>query len=208
MKRLFDPQKIQARSFEMINGLLRSSKLPAGEKKILQRVIHATTDTQYIQDLCFHPKAVTSGLKAIRSGRNVVCDVNMVKAGVNAKLLSGFGGKVICLIDDEAVVQKASKGKITRAILAIRKSVVEMAGGIVSIGNAPTALFELCDLIRKGKAKPALVVGIPVGFVGALESKQELISLGTPYITNQSPKGGSSVAAAITNALLHLAKED
>ena len=208
MKRLLDPKKIQEKSFQIIDGLLRSSKLPAGEKKILQRVIHATTDTGYAQDLCFHPKAVASGIKAIRLGKNVVCDVNMVKAGVNAKLLAGFGGKVLCRIDDEDVVRKASKGKITRAILAVRKSVAEMAGGIVSIGNAPTALFELCDLIKKGKAKPALVVGIPVGFVGALESKQELMALGIPYITNQSPKGGSSVAAAMTNALLHLAKED
>ena len=116
MKRLLDPKKIQNRSFEIIDGLLRSSKLPPEEKKILQRVIHATTDTGYAQDLCFHPKAVASGLKAIRSGKNVVCDVNMVKAGVNAKLLSGFGGKVVCLIDDEEVVQKASKRKITRAI--------------------------------------------------------------------------------------------
>ncbi len=205
MRIISDPKKIEGRSFEIIEELLVSLRLPYHEKEVLKRVIHATTDLDYAKELLFHPKAIESGLNAVRKGRDIFCDVSMVKAGINEKILSGFGGEVICLINDEDVIREASRLKITRAILAIRKAAPRMNGAIVSIGNAPTALFELCSLVKRSRVKPALIIGIPVGFVGAVESKKELISSGIPYITNSSAKGGSSVAAAITNALLKMA---
>lgn len=207
MKRIVDPKKIEDKSFEIIDKFLVSSKLSWQAKQVLKRVIHATTDLDYIKEISFHRNAIESGLNAIREGRDIICDVSMVKAGINKKILSTFGGKVICFINDEDVIKKASRLNIARAILAMRKAVKLMDGAIISIGNAPTALFELCNLVKSGKVKPALIIGIPVGFVGAVDSKKELTSLDVPYITNTSTKGGSSVAAAITNALLKMAKE-
>ena len=205
MKHIVDPKKIEEKSFRIIDGLLKSSKLPPREKAVAARVIHATTDPDYAKGLIFHPRAIESGLNAIRNGKDIMCDVGMVEAGINKKILSGFGGKVICLINDEAVVRQAARLNIARAIVAMRKAAPRMNGAIVAIGNAPTALFEVCAMVRAGKAQPALIIGIPVGFVGAAESKKELLLLGLPYITNAGTKGGSSVAAAITNALLKLA---
>lgn len=206
MGKMTDPQKIEDKSFEIIDGLLASSKLPRQEREVVKRVIHATTDLDYAKELLFHPRAIEHALSAIKNGKDIICDVGMVEAGINKKALANFGGKVICCINDEDVIKESSRLNIARAILAMRKAAVFMDGAIISIGNAPTALFELCGLVKDGKAKPALVVGIPVGFVGAADSKKELISSGIPYITNSGRKGGSSVAAAITNALLKLAE--
>lgn len=208
MKRILEPKKIEEKSFEIIDRLLVFPKLPLPEKEVVKRVIHATTDLDYAKGLLFHPKAIESGLNAIREGKDIICDVSMVKAGINKRLLSTFGGKVICLIDEGDVVKLSSKLKIARAILAMRKAIQFMNGAIVTIGNAPTALFEVYDLVKRKKIKPVLIIGIPVGFVGAVDSKKRLISLDIPYITNTSTKGGSSVAAAITNALLHMAKKE
>ena len=206
MERILDPQKIEDKSFEIINRLLPDLKLSSEEREVVKRVIHATTDLGYAKELSFHPQAVEAGLRAIREGKDIICDVSMVKVGINARILSEFGGKVICLINDEDVMREAAQLKIARAILSMRKAAKFMNGAIVSIGNAPTSLFELCELARNGKVKPNLVIGVPVGFVGAVESKKELVSLKVPYITNQGTKGGSSVAAAIVNALLKIAK--
>ena len=145
-------------------------------------------------------------MRTIKQGKNIVVDSSMVKAGINKNITARFKNKIICRIHDKDVIRKAGELNLTRAIVAMRKSQREMEGGIIAIGNAPTALFELCDLIKEAKSKPALVVGIPVGFVGAAESKRALRSLKIPYITNKSRKGGSTVAAAIVNALLILAK--
>ncbi len=205
---ILDPEKIEKRSFEIIEGLLKGSGLSGPRKDIVKRVIHTTTDPTYAEELCFHPKAVGAGLKAIKNGKDVICDVGMVKAGINKKILSSFGGKVVCLIDDEDVINNASRFGISRAIAAMRKAAKFIDGSIAVIGNAPTALFELCDMVRRKKVKPALIIGIPVGFVGAVEAKERLRGLaGVPYITNRNTKGGSAVAAAIINALLHLSKQ-
>ncbi len=206
MRRILDPKKIEDKSFEIIDRLLTSSRLPWQEKEVVKRVIHATTDLGYAKELSFHPEAIEAGLNSIMAGKDIICDVSMVKAGINEKILSSFGGKVICLINDEDVMRRSSRLKIARAILAMRKASKIMNGAIISIGNAPTALFELCDLVKRSRANPALIIGVPVGFVGAAESKKELISLDIPYITNSGTKGGSNVAAAITNALLKMAK--
>lgn len=207
MDRILDPKKIEDKSFEIIDGLLGSLKMPYEEREVLKRVIHTTTDLGYVETLSFHPLAVSAGLNAIKSGRDIVCDVGMVKTGVNEKVLADFGGRAMCFINDDDVIRTASRLGITRAIAAMRKASELMEGAIVSIGNAPTALFELCDMVKDGKVRPALIIGVPVGFVGAAESKKELSKAAVPFITNHGTKGGSSVAAAITNALLKIAQE-
>ena len=197
--RILDPKKIEERSFEIIEGLLGNLKLPRDQREVVKRVIHSTTDLNYAKELKFHPKAISSGLAAIRRGADIICDVSMVKAGIKARAR--------CLINEKDVVKDAARLNIARAILAMRRAVRFMDGAIIAIGNAPTALFEVCNMVEEKKAKPALIIGVPVGFVGALEAKKRLLGIGVPYITNTSTKGGSSVAAAITNALLKLAQK-
>ena len=208
MKILTDPKSIEAKSFQIVNCYLRDVKLPALQKEVVQRVLHATSDPHYIKDLVFHSRAIREALAAIRNGKNIIVDAGMVKAGINKKILFNFGGKVICLINRKDIVKQSSRLKITRSILAMRKARKLMEGGIVAIGNAPTALFEICDLVSKSKARPALIIGLPVGFVGAKEAKEKLRSLNIPYITNRSRYGGSSVAAACINALLKIATKE
>lgn len=202
-----NPSKIEAKSFEIIDRFLKTRGFPGQQKDVVRRVIHASADLQYARDLVFSRNAIPAGLSAIRNGKAIVVDSSMVKAGVNKNITSEFANKIICPINDEDVIKKARSLSITRAIAAMRKARRMMNGGIVAIGNAPTALQEVCGLIEQCKAHPALVVGIPVGFVGAVESKQRLRGLGISFITNKSRKGGSAIAAAIVNALLILARE-
>lgn len=201
-----NPQDIQAKSFKIVDQYLKKVKLPGLEKEILKRVLHATSDIKYVRDFVFHPKSLKEGLAAIKKGKNIVVDAGMVKAGINKKLLTGFGGKIICFINQRDIARQASSLNITRSILSMRKAHKLMDGGIVAIGNAPTALFEVCDLVSQDKAVPALIIGLPVGFVGAKEAKRKLRSLKIPYITNCSRYGGSSAAAACVNALLKMAE--
>lgn len=204
---LTDPIKIVEKSFSIINNYLKSTAFTARQKNVVRRIIHATSDPRYAKDLLFHRNAVEKGIEAIKKGKDIIVDAEMVKAGINKKILSNFGGRVICLINSSAVAQKAARLKLTRAMLGMRE-LQDMANGrIIAIGNAPTALFELCNLIEQEKAMPALVVGLPVGFVGAKEAKRKLSTLNLPYITNRSRRGGSSAAAAAINALLEMAKE-
>lgn len=205
---LTDPKEIQAKSFQIVDKYLTNVKLPGFQKEVLRRVLHATSDLNYSKDIVFHSKAVKNALTAIKKGENIVVDANMVKAGINKKLLSTFGCRVICLLNRRDVARQASQLNITRSILAMRKSAKFMNGGIVAIGNAPTALFEVCDMVSKGRARPSLIIGLPVGFVGAKESKKKLRALKIPYITNQSRRGGSSPAAACVNALLKIAERE
>ena len=208
MSVLTDPKAIAARSFKIIDKHIAGFRLPRHQKEVLKRVLHATSDLNYIKDLVFHSKAVRNALAAIRKGENIIVDASMVKAGINKKMLSYFGGKVICLINRKDIAGQASRSNITRSILAMRKACKLMEGGIVAIGNAPTALFELCDLVSIGKARPVMVIGLPVGFVGAKEAKRKLRALNIPYITNRSRRGGSSAAAACVNALLKIAESE
>ena len=200
-----NPKDIETKSFQIVDKHLRNIKLPRFQKEVVKRVLHATSDLNYAKDLIFHSKAIKNGLAAIKKGRDVVVDASMVKAGINKKTLSGFGGRVICFVNNERVARQASRLNITRSMLSMRKASKLMNGGIVAIGNAPTALFEVCDLVSKGKARPALIIGLPVGFVGAKEAKKKLRTFKIPYITNRTRRGGSSVAAACVNALLKMA---
>ena len=205
VKGYMSPEEIEKESFRIIEEKLNSPKLSEDKKEIIIRVAHATVDMEVARNLIFHPQAIKAGVSAISSGRDIVADVEMVKVGIRAKELKQFGGKVICLLNNNDVVQIARKKRMTRAVVSMRKAAPFMKEALIVIGNAPTALLEICELIEKEKVKPALVVGVPVGFVGAAESKKRLCRLSVPFITNEGPKGGSAMAVSITNALIKLA---
>ena len=209
-----NPQDIINESFDIIDNLVDLGNIPETSRPIIRRVIHATGDTDYADNLIISPVAVEAAVNAIVTGKTIVTDVNMVKAGINAKVIDRFGGKIICRIADEVVAQKARESNKTRAITSMQESLSDISGGIVVIGNAPTAVFSIIDLIRREGAVPALVIAVPVGFVKAAESKEALMTfldkkkdIQIPYIVNIGRKGGSAVAVAIVNALINIAKE-
>lgn len=200
------PQQIEAKSFQIIDEEIGEHAFTNEQYPIVQRVIHASADFALGKSLLFHPNAVEAGIQAIRSGKKVVADVQMVQVGVNKARLEKFGGSVHVYISDPDVIEEAKRLNTTRAIVAMRKAVKEAEGGIFAIGNAPTALLELIRLIKEGEARPGLVIGLPVGFVSAAESKEELAKLDVPFITNVGRKGGSTVTVAALNALSILAE--
>lgn len=203
-----NPDSIIKESFNTIDKLLEiigTEGVSAINLPIIKRIIHTTGDPEYGKSFVIFRGAVEAGITAIHECKSIVTDVNMVKAGINKKLVRRFGGKVVCKIADRAVASKAKKNGKTRAITAIDESISEIEGGIVAIGNAPSALFHLVDLIEQGKVLPELIIGVPVGFVGAAESKEALRRLKVPYITNLGRKGGSPVAVTIVNAMLSMA---
>jgi precorrin-8X/cobalt-precorrin-8 methylmutase len=200
------PQEIEERSFEMITEELGEHAFSAEQYPVVQRVIHASADFELGRSLVFHPKAIKAGIEAIRSGKIVVADVQMVQVGISKARIEKFGGSVRVYISDPDVMAEAKRLNTTRAIISIRKAILEAEGGIYAIGNAPTALLELIRLVKEGVTKPALIIGVPVGFVSAAESKQELAKLDIPFITNIGRKGGSAVAVAALNAISLLAE--
>jgi precorrin-8X/cobalt-precorrin-8 methylmutase len=173
--------------------------------KVIQRVIHATGDFSFAANLIFHERAIQSGLASIRAGRNILIDVNMGAAGISRSILQKFGGEVVCRIGDKDVAQIAKNKGLTRSEAAFDLAAGDNIG-IVAIGNAPTALLAAMRLIEEEKFSPDLVIGVPVGFVNAQESKEILSEKTYPFITALGRKGGSSVAVAIINALLRLAE--
>jgi precorrin-8X/cobalt-precorrin-8 methylmutase len=199
------PQEIEERSFEMITEELGAHDFTEEQYPVVQRVIHASADFELGRSLRFHPDAVRAGVEAIRSGRIVVADVQMVQVGISKPRLAQFGGEVKVYISDSDVMEEAKRLNTTRAIISMRKAAREADGAIYAIGNAPTALLELIRMVKEGEAKPSLIVGVPVGFVSAAESKDELLKLDIPFITNIGRKGGSPVAVAAVNALSLLA---
>ncbi|MCL6636401.1 MAG: precorrin-8X methylmutase [Alicyclobacillus sp.] len=201
------PEEIEARSFQIITEELGEHDFTAEQFPVVQRVIHASADFELGRSLVFHPEAVRAGVAALRAGRPVVADVQMVQAGISKARLQPFGSDVRVFISDADVAEEAKRLGTTRAIVAMRKAVREAPGGIFAIGNAPTALLELIRLVRAGEAHPGLIVGVPVGFVSAAESKAELMQLDVPFIANRGRKGGSPVAVAIVNALAILAAQ-
>ncbi len=202
------PDEIQARSFEIISELLPDFDQLAPEWPIVRRIVHTTGDPSITQLLRIHPMAVESGVKALMAGRPIITDVKMVSAGISRGLADGLGCEVLCAIDEPMVAEMASRHRMTRSAAAILHLSSRMAGAIVAIGNAPTALFALLRLLETGSSPPALVVGTPVGFVGAAESKTALVSHtepSTPFVTLEGTRGGSTIAVAAVNALLQLA---
>ena len=200
------PQEIEEKSFEMITEELGEHPFSAEQYPVVQRVIHASADFELGRSLVFHPNAIRAGIEAIRSGKIVVADVQMVQVGISKARIEQFGGSVKVYISDPDVMAEAKRLNTTRAIISIRKAILEAEGGIYVIGNAPTALLELIRLVKEGVTKPGLVIGVPVGFVSAAESKEELAKLDIPFITNIGRKGGSPVAVAALNAISILAE--
>ncbi|ATO50510.1 MULTISPECIES: precorrin-8X methylmutase [Brevibacillus] len=201
------PQEIESKSFEMITEELGPHPFTDDQYRVVQRVIHATADFDLGRSMQFHPDAVEAGIRAIQAGEPIIADVQMVQVGISKPRLKAFGGDVHVYISDADVMEQAKAENTTRAIISIRKATSQIKGGIYAIGNAPTALLELIRLVKEGKANPSLVIGVPVGFVSAAESKEELAKLDIPFITNLDRKGGSPVAVAAVNALSILATE-
>ena len=201
------PDAIEAESFRIIEAEMGPHDFSVIEWPVVQRAIHATADFDLGRSMVFHPRAVEAGVAAIRKGAHVVADVQMIQAGISAAYLAEFGGRVLCYMADPDIAAKARAEGTTRAIQCMRKAAREAPGAIYAIGNAPTALLELVRLVEDGEANPALIIGVPVGFVSAAESKERLHRQGlVPYITNRGRKGGTPVAVSITNALLRVAR--
>jgi len=202
-------QTIEDKSMEIIENEIGSHPYSKDEWPIVRRIIHATADFDFARQnrIVFHKDAISNGIDALKNGCNIIVDVNGVIGGLNKENLKEFGNKAICNISDPKIVEQAKKLNKTRAQTSMRMAASEMNNGVVAIGNAPTALLEVIQMIREKETQPALVIGIPVGFVCAVESKEELQTLDTPYITNQGRKGGSPCASAIINALFKILKE-
>jgi len=202
------PEEIEAESFRIIAEELGPTSFDPRTFKVVQRVIHATGDFSFAETLVFHPQAIDAGIDAIRSGRNILTDVNMGAAGVSKGLLAQWGGRVICRVAEPDMADSAKERGLTRSEVAIEKGLTENIG-IVSIGNAPTALLKVmdCQQNMQESLRPGLIVGVPVGFVNAAESKEILSEKGYPFITCRGRKGGTPVAVAIVNALIRLARE-
>jgi len=203
-------QSIEDESMRIIEDEIGDHPYNEQEWPIVRRVIHSTADFDFARDnrIIFQKDAIKNGLDALKDGCSIVVDVNGIIGLLNKQNPKDFGNDVICNISEPSLMEAAKKEGKTRAQMSMRIAKEEINGGIVAIGNAPTALLEVMQMIREGYTKPALVVGIPVGFISAVESKEELAKMNIPFITNQGRKGGSSSAAAIVNALYKLLRQE
>lgn len=197
------PMDIEKRSFEIITELLGERKLNPENELVIKRVIHTSADFDYAGNLVFSPHAVQKGIEALRGGCDIVTDTQMAKAGINKTILGKLGGEVHCFMSDSDVAAEAKERGITRAIVSMERAAKLSKPCIFAIGNAPTALISLYEQIQAGTLHPALIVGVPVGFVNVVESKELILDLEVPHIVARGRKGGSNVAAAICNALLY-----
>ena len=202
-------QSIEDESMQIIENEIGSHPYNEQQWPIVRRIIHSTADFDFARDnkIIFHKTAVQSGLDALKNGCSIIVDVNGIIGLMNKQNPKDFGNNVICNISEPSLIEAAKKENKTRAQMSMRIAKEDMNGGIVVIGNAPTALLEVMEMIREGITKPALVIGIPVGFVSAVESKDELAKMDVPFITNQGRKGGSPCASAIVNALYKLVRQ-
>lgn len=198
------PKEIEARSFEIITQELGDVPLVPGTEAIVKRCIHTSADFDYAENLCFSEGAVEQALTALRGGASIVTDTQMAKAGINKKILGGHGGQVHCFMSDEDVAEAAREKGCTRAAASMEKAAAMGEDLIFAIGNAPTALVRLYELIKEGKIRPRLIIGVPVGFVNVVASKELIMELDVPYIVAKGRKGGSNIAACICNALLYM----
>ncbi len=206
------PEEIETESFRIIDKEAGNHDWASDEWQVVRRVVHTSADFEYVQSMIISDGAIEKAVDALRSGAAIVTDTNMALSGISKPRLTPFGCTVSCHVADPDVAELAKREGITRSIAAMRKAVADRANRIFVIGNAPTALFELLRLIKSGEAAADLIIGLPVGFVGAEESKVALAGIGcdyhTPFITNMGRKGGSNVAAAVVNALSILASEN
>ncbi|MGI6011056.1 MAG: precorrin-8X methylmutase [Ruminococcus sp.] len=197
------PREIEARSFEIITEELGGRKLPEDQELIIKRCIHTSADFDYADNLCFSEDAVEKAMEAIKKGACIVTDTQMAKAGINKKALARYGGEVFCFMSDEDVAEAAKKNGTTRATASMDKAASMNRPLIFAIGNAPTALVRLYELIEEGRIAPELIIGVPVGFVNVVQSKELIMETKVPYIVARGRKGGSNIAACIVNALLY-----
>lgn len=201
------PEEIERRSFEIITAELGDAAPPDEVASVVKRVIHTTADFDYAKNLVFSEGAVAAGIAALRQGVPVVTDTQMAKAGINKTVCQALGVAVHCHIADEDVAEAAKLRGTTRSRAAVDKAAALWGDAIYVVGNAPTALLRIDELVRAGKLRPRLVVGCPVGFVQVVESKEAILRSASPHIVARGRKGGSNVAAAIVNALLYRAEE-
>ena len=197
------PMEIEKRSMEIITGELNGRTWPEPEFSIVKRCIHTTADFDYADNLFFSGNAAELGVEALERGASVVTDTQMAASGINKKKMTEYGGQVYCFMSDPDVAEEAAKRGCTRATVCMERG-MELPGEVIfAIGNAPTALIRLYELIRQGKKKPALIIGAPVGFVNVVEAKELILEAGVPCIVPRGRKGGSNIAAAICNAMLY-----
>jgi precorrin-8X/cobalt-precorrin-8 methylmutase len=199
------PMDIENKSMEIIAPHLAGLNLSEAATKVYSRMIHASGDVDYAKVIRLHPKAIEATQEALKRGANVYTDVEMVRTGINKKAFGRYGGKIECRVADPEIADIAKREGITRSMAAMRAFGKELAGSIITIGNAPTALFEVLRLAEKENILPAVIIGIPVGFVGAADSKK-LLAENTlvPYVTVEGTKGGSPIAASVVNAIMYL----
>jgi len=203
MVKFFEPHEIEKRSMEIITKELNGRTWPEPKFAIVRRCIHTSADFDYADNLRFSPDAEILGVKLLRGGCNIVTDTKMAFAGINKNRLEAYGGKAYCFISDEDVIREAKERGCTRATVAMEKGAKLEGPTIFAIGNAPTALIALDEMIKAGKVKPALIIGVPVGFVNVVESKELIMESGVPYIVAVGRKGGSNIAATICNAMMY-----
>ena len=205
MEFIKQPMEIENKSMEIIAPHLKNLNLSEEEIKIYSRMIHAAGDVEYAPIIKISSSAILSAKNAISNGANIFTDVEMVRTGINKRALKKFGGEVFCKVADDEVKKFAATEKITRSMAAMRIFGKDLNNSVVAIGNAPTALFEVLRLVREEKISPAVIIGVPVGFVGAADSKSELANQNEiPFITVEGTKGGSPIAVAAVNAILYL----
>lgn len=197
------PREIEQRSMETITKELNGRTWPEPEFSVIKRCIHTSADFDYADNLCFSPNACQIGIEALKNGADIVTDTKMAMSGINKNKLASLGGQVHCYISDPDVVEEAKARGCTRSTVSMERGARIQKPVIFVIGNAPTALIELDRLIKEGTVKPALIVGVPVGFVNVVESKELIMQAGVPYIVARGRKGGSNIGAAIINALLY-----
>ncbi|MCH7561623.1 MAG: precorrin-8X methylmutase [Nitrosopumilus sp.] len=203
-------QSIEDASMQMIEDEIGSHHYNEKEWPIVRRVIHSTADFDFAgkNKIIFHKDAIESAMNALRNGCSIIVDVNGVIGGLNKQNPKDFGNNIVCNISNPKIMELAKKEGKTRSQVSMREAISDIDGGVVAIGNAPTALMEIIQMVKEGIVKPALIIGIPVGFVCAAESKEELSKLEeAPFITNIGRKGGSSSASAIINAIFKLIRE-
>ena len=203
MNYIKDPGAIEKRSMEIVEEGLRAHSFTAEELAVVKRVVHTSGDFRYRDVVCIQPAAIEAGRKAVRSGCAIVTDTKMALAGINKRVLKTLGCTIDSYIDHEDVRRLAESEGITRSMAAMELAAKRNVD-IFVVGNAPTALFRLRELVKSRAANPKLVIGVPVGFVGAAESKEALRELDVPSISTVGTKGGSNIAAAIMNAILYL----
>jgi len=200
---ILNPEDIEKKSMEIITSELKGRTWPEPKFSIIKRCIHTSADFDYADNLVFSKDAEKIGVELIRKGATIVTDTKMAASGINKNRLESYGGKVKCFISDDDVIAEAKSRNCTRATVSMERAADVKGPLIVAVGNAPTALIALYEMIKEGRIKPGLIIGVPVGFVNVVESKEMIMELDVPFIVARGRKGGSNIAATICNALMY-----